>query len=109
MPRVISSSDSQENSSPSSNFSPESSGSHLSVDRPFGVVSRPSYWKQSADSSLGDGRLPPGSSRSTALLGSVDCSLWGMKFSLAGVLGSVPLATDDEGPSSPGQAKRRKT
>ncbi|KAL2529515.1 hypothetical protein Fot_22116 [Forsythia ovata] len=33
----------------------------------------------------------------------------GMKFNLAGVLGSVPLATDDEGPSSPGQVKRRKT
>ncbi|KAL2474306.1 hypothetical protein Adt_35042 [Abeliophyllum distichum] len=33
----------------------------------------------------------------------------GMKFNLAGVLGSVPLATDDEGPSSPEQAKRRKT
>ncbi|KAL2456619.1 Uncharacterized protein Adt_46713 [Abeliophyllum distichum] len=33
----------------------------------------------------------------------------GMKFNLAGVLGSVPLATDDKGPSSPGQAKRRKT
>ncbi|KAL2458153.1 Uncharacterized protein Adt_46054 [Abeliophyllum distichum] len=33
----------------------------------------------------------------------------GMKFNMAGVLGSVPLATDDEGPSSPGQAKRRKT
>ncbi|KAL2558451.1 hypothetical protein Fot_03190 [Forsythia ovata] len=32
-----------------------------------------------------------------------------MKFNLAGVLGSVPLATDDEGSSSPGQAKRRKT
>ncbi|KAL2465169.1 Uncharacterized protein Adt_41020 [Abeliophyllum distichum] len=33
----------------------------------------------------------------------------GMKFNLASVLGSVPLATDDKGPSSPGQAKRRKT
>ncbi|KAL2528014.1 uncharacterized protein Fot_20615 [Forsythia ovata] len=33
----------------------------------------------------------------------------GMIFNLAGVLGYVPLATDDEGPSSPGQAKRRKT
>ncbi|KAL2552511.1 Uncharacterized protein Fot_06130 [Forsythia ovata] len=32
-----------------------------------------------------------------------------MKFSLAGVLGSVPLATDDEGPSFSGHAKRRKT
>ncbi|KAL2474437.1 Uncharacterized protein Adt_35173 [Abeliophyllum distichum] len=31
-----------------------------------------------------------------------------MKFNLADVLGSVPLATDDEGPSSPGQAKTRK-
>ncbi|KAL2558454.1 Uncharacterized protein Fot_03193 [Forsythia ovata] len=46
-----------------------------------------------------------GSSRSTAPFGVVD----GMKFNLAGVLGSVPLTTDDEGPSSPGQAKRRKT
>ncbi|KAL2532599.1 hypothetical protein Adt_05950 [Abeliophyllum distichum] len=33
----------------------------------------------------------------------------GMKFNLVVVLGFVPLATDDEGPSSPGQAKRRKT
>ncbi|KAL2490272.1 hypothetical protein Adt_25900 [Abeliophyllum distichum] len=33
----------------------------------------------------------------------------GMKFNLAGMLGTVPFATDDEGPSSPGQAKRRKT
>ncbi|KAL2456789.1 Uncharacterized protein Adt_46627 [Abeliophyllum distichum] len=33
----------------------------------------------------------------------------GMKFNLAGMLGSVPLATDDEGPSSSGHAKRRKT
>ncbi|KAL2552219.1 hypothetical protein Fot_05838 [Forsythia ovata] len=31
-----------------------------------------------------------------------------MKFSLAGVLGSIPLATDDEGPSSPRHATRRK-
>ncbi|KAL2504942.1 Uncharacterized protein Adt_20563 [Abeliophyllum distichum] len=33
----------------------------------------------------------------------------GMKFNLVGVIGSVPLATDEEGPSSPEQAKRRKT
>ncbi|KAL2462232.1 hypothetical protein Adt_45652 [Abeliophyllum distichum] len=32
-----------------------------------------------------------------------------MKFNLEGVLGFVPLAIDDEGPSSSGQAKRRKT
>ncbi|KAL2552251.1 hypothetical protein Fot_05870 [Forsythia ovata] len=31
-----------------------------------------------------------------------------MKFSLAGVLGYVLLATDDEGPSSPRHATRRK-
>ncbi|KAL2504941.1 hypothetical protein Adt_20562 [Abeliophyllum distichum] len=55
MPRVVSSTDSQENSSPSSNFSPKSSGSHLSIDRPFGVVG-----------------LPIGNSRPTALLGMVD-------------------------------------
>ncbi|KAL2558339.1 Uncharacterized protein Fot_03078 [Forsythia ovata] len=64
---------------------------------------------------------PPRSSRSTASLGAVDSPLGssrliapfgvvdGMKFNLASVLGSVPLATDDEGPSFPGQAKRRKT
>ncbi|KAL2552128.1 Uncharacterized protein Fot_05747 [Forsythia ovata] len=63
MPRVINSSDSQENSSPSSNFSPESSESHLSVDRPFGVVGH-----------------PIGSSRLTALLGMVDCSLGGSRL-----------------------------
>ncbi|KAL2461673.1 Uncharacterized protein Adt_45093 [Abeliophyllum distichum] len=33
----------------------------------------------------------------------------GMKFNLVCMLGSVPLATDDEGHSSPRQAKRRKT
>ncbi|KAL2558457.1 hypothetical protein Fot_03196 [Forsythia ovata] len=48
--------------------------------------------EQSVDCFIGGGRQPPG-----------------MKFNLAGMLGSVPLATNDEGPSSPGQAKRRKT
>ncbi|KAL2538214.1 hypothetical protein Fot_19605 [Forsythia ovata] len=33
----------------------------------------------------------------------------GMKFSLASVLGFVPLATDDDGPSSPGRTNRRKS
>ncbi|KAL2514930.1 hypothetical protein Fot_28901 [Forsythia ovata] len=97
MPRVVCSSDTQENSLPSSNFSRESNGSHLGVERPFGVVGQP-------------GRLSLESSRplaweqSTAPFGAVV----GMKFSLAGVLDSVPLATDNKGPSSPGHAKRRK-
>ncbi|KAL2542458.1 Uncharacterized protein Adt_03436 [Abeliophyllum distichum] len=75
MPRVVSSTDSQENSSPSSNFSPESSGSHLSVDRPFGVVGLPIGNSRSTaplgavDRPFGDGRLPHGSSQSTTPLG----------------------------------------
>ncbi|KAL2493905.1 hypothetical protein Fot_37662 [Forsythia ovata] len=64
MPRVISSSDSQENSLPSSNFSPESNGSHLSVDRPGAV----DYPLRAVNHPSGSSRLPPGSSRSTAPL-----------------------------------------
>ncbi|KAL2529514.1 Uncharacterized protein Fot_22115 [Forsythia ovata] len=89
MPRVISSSTSQENSSPSSNFSPESSGG---VDRPFGVVGRPIGRSQPAtsfgavDRPYRGGRPPLwGRSiapweQSTARLGAVDCSLGGSRL-----------------------------
>ncbi|KAL2558821.1 Uncharacterized protein Fot_03560 [Forsythia ovata] len=70
MPRVISSSTSQENSSPSSNFSPESSGG---VDRPFGVVGRPIGRNQPATSFGAVGRPYGG----TAPNGAVDRLLLG--------------------------------